>query len=203
MFWKEKWGRWHGICRFLICWRLLFACTENVTNRIWWNISNLTGDVWKPKSRILSIVLQCINSKTLIEIVIVMCEKRSYGMSLFSNRNKFFHIDSMNKLQNINYQDIKKMQKWQRFFLLHVWWVRLPREQKDNWRVLQKACYTYLKIKLGDQDKTWGAHIIYKSCKESLRLWTTGKKQLLNSEFPWSDVNQPIISMIAISEWRN
>ena len=42
-----------------------------------------------------------MNSKTLIEIVIVMCEKWSYEMSLFSNRNKVFHVDFMNKFLNI------------------------------------------------------------------------------------------------------
>ena len=47
------------------------------------------------------IILQCTDSKTLIEIVVVMCEKCSYEISLFSNRNKVFHVDFMNKILNI------------------------------------------------------------------------------------------------------
>ena len=31
----------------------------------------------------------------------------------------------------------------------------------------KKAYYTYFKIKLGDQDKTWAPHIICKSCKKA------------------------------------
>ena len=61
-----------------------------------------TGDVWKPKSKLLSvIIMQYINGKTLIEIVIVMFEKCSYKMSPFSNRNKAFHADFTNKVLNI------------------------------------------------------------------------------------------------------
>ena len=60
------------------------------------------GDVWKPESRILSvIILQYMNSKTLIEIVIVMSKKCSYKMSPFSNRNKAFYVDFRNKVLNI------------------------------------------------------------------------------------------------------
>ena len=47
-----------------------------------------------------------------------------------------------------------------------------------------KAYYTYFKIKLGDQDKTWAPHIICKSCKESLRLWTTSNRTALEFEIP-------------------
>ena len=70
------------------------------------------------------------------------------------------------------------MQNWQRFFLLHVWWVCLQRELIDNWRVLQESLL-HFRIKLGDQGKTLAPHIVCKSCKESLRLWTTGKKTAL------------------------
>ena len=47
-----------------------------------------------------------------------------------------------------------------------------------------KAYYTYFKIKLGNQDKTWGPHIICKSCKENLRLWTTGNRTALKVGIP-------------------
>ena len=47
-----------------------------------------------------------------------------------------------------------------------------------------KAYYTYLKIKLGDPDKTWAPHIICKSCKESLRLGTTGNRTPLELGIP-------------------
>ena len=47
-----------------------------------------------------------------------------------------------------------------------------------------KAYYTYFKIKLGDQDKTWAPHIICKSCKESLRHQTTGNRTALKFQIP-------------------
>ena len=47
-----------------------------------------------------------------------------------------------------------------------------------------KAYYTYFKIKLGDQDKTWAPHIICKSCKESLRHWTIGNRTALKFGIP-------------------
>ena len=75
------------------------------------------------------------------------------------------------------------MHKWKRLFLLHVWWVRLQREQKDNWRVLQESLL-HFKIKLGDQDKTWAPHIVCKLCKESLWLWTTSKKTAFKFRIP-------------------
>ena len=47
-----------------------------------------------------------------------------------------------------------------------------------------KAYYAYFKIKLGNQDKTWAPHIICKSCKESLRLSTTGNRTALKFGIP-------------------
>ena len=47
-----------------------------------------------------------------------------------------------------------------------------------------RAYYTYLKIKLGSQDKTWVPHIICKSCKESLQLWMTGNRTALKFGIP-------------------
>ena len=59
---------------------------------------------------------------------------------------------------------------------------------KENRRTIDKfymkAYYTYFKIKLGNQDKTWAPHIICKSCKESLRLWTTGNRTALKFGIP-------------------
>ena len=40
----------------------------------------------------------------------------------------------------------------------------------------KKAYYTCFKIKLGHQDKIWTIHIVCKTCKESLRIWMTSKK---------------------------
>ena len=55
-----------------------------------------------------------------------------------------------------------------------------------------KARYTYFKINLGNQDKTWAPHIICKSCKESLRLWTTGNRAALKFGIPmiWCEPSQ-------------
>ena len=47
-----------------------------------------------------------------------------------------------------------------------------------------KVYYTYFKIKLGGQDKTSAPHIICKSCKESLRLWTTENRTALKFGIP-------------------
>ena len=48
----------------------------------------------------------------------------------------------------------------------------------------KKAYYTYFKIKLGDLDKTWAPHIVCKSCKETLRLWTKGNRTALKFGIP-------------------
>ena len=52
----------------------------------------------------------------------------------------------------------------------------LKKNRKAFDEFYMNAYYTYFKIKLGDQDKTWAPHIICKTCKESLRLWTTGNQ---------------------------
>ena len=56
--------------------------------------------------------------------------------------------------------------------------------RKTIGKFYMKAYYTYFKIKLVDQDKTWAPHIICKSCKESLRLWTTGNRTALKFGIP-------------------
>ena len=37
---------------------------------------------------------------------------------------------------------------------------------------VKQAYLAYLKVKLGDQDKSWAPHIVCKTCIEHLRQWT-------------------------------
>ena len=39
----------------------------------------------------------------------------------------------------------------------------------------ERAYETYFGIKLGDQDKSWAPHKVWKHCTETRRFWTEGK----------------------------
>ena len=81
-----------------------------------------------------------------------------------------------------NCQDVKKMQKDSFCYTCGEFVFKENRNTIDEF--YKKACYTYFKIKLGNQDKTSAPHIVCKSCKESPRLLTTGKKIALKLEIP-------------------
>ena len=42
---------------------------------------------------------------------------------------------------------------------------------------VRKVYYAYFHVKLGDQDKCWAPHIVFKNYAKTLRQWTHGKKQ--------------------------
>ena len=55
---------------------------------------------------------------------------------------------------------------------------------QNNTEFVNRECHAYLKVNLGDQDKCWAPHKIWKSCVESLRSWTKGKEKHLPFGIP-------------------
>ena len=49
---------------------------------------------------------------------------------------------------------------------------------------MKQAYLVYFKVKLGDQDKSWAPHIVYKTCIEHLRQWTKKQRKGLRFAIP-------------------
>ena len=49
---------------------------------------------------------------------------------------------------------------------------------------VKRAYVGYFGVKLGDQDKPWAPHIVYKTCTEHLPQWTNGKRSCLKFGVP-------------------
>ena len=54
-----------------------------------------------------------------------------------------------------------------------------PKQRKNITDFVKKAYHAYFGIKLGDQDKSWAPHVACRSCVESLRHWTKGRRSSL------------------------
>ena len=50
----------------------------------------------------------------------------------------------------------------------------IPSHMKNISTFVNKTYFAYLKVKLGDQDKSWGPHKVCKQWVDSLRMWTKG-----------------------------
>ena len=53
-----------------------------------------------------------------------------------------------------------------------------PKQKRNISDFVKRAYFSYFKLKLGDQDKTWAPHKVCHSCEESLRQWTKGKDKI-------------------------
>ena len=49
---------------------------------------------------------------------------------------------------------------------------------------VKQTYYSYFKLKLGDQDKSWAPHTVCKTCIETLRSWTQQKKVQMKFGIP-------------------
>ena len=49
---------------------------------------------------------------------------------------------------------------------------------------IQKAYHAYFSVQLGDQEKPWAPHVVYKTCVEHLRQWTQGSRKALKFGIP-------------------
>ncbi|GBL65862.1 hypothetical protein AVEN_6514-1, partial [Araneus ventricosus] len=47
-------------------------------------------------------------------------------------------------------------------------------QQRNINDFMKKVYFAYFKLKLGDQDKPWAPHKVYRRCEEDLRLWFKG-----------------------------
>lgn len=60
----------------------------------------------------------------------------------------------------------------------------LYRQQNKVTDFVKKADLTYFGIKLGDEDKAWAHHIVYKTCVATLREWEKGQRNHLTFGIP-------------------
>lgn len=58
------------------------------------------------------------------------------------------------------------------------------RQRQNITNFVKNAYHAYFHVKLGDQDKLWAPHKVCRSCVESLRLWSKGKKRALPFAIP-------------------
>ena len=49
---------------------------------------------------------------------------------------------------------------------------------------VKKAYLTYLRVKIGDQDKNWAPHQVCRTCVENLRQWTKRKRKSIEFSVP-------------------
>ena len=60
----------------------------------------------------------------------------------------------------------------------------IPSHMKSIRTFVNKTYFAYLKVKLGDQDKSWGPHKVCKQWVDSLRMWTKGTRDKLAFVIP-------------------
>ena len=60
----------------------------------------------------------------------------------------------------------------------------VKKQQQNITSFVKQAYETYFGIKLGDQDKSWAPHRVCRTCVESLRHWSKGKKRALPFAIP-------------------
>ena len=60
----------------------------------------------------------------------------------------------------------------------------IPSHMKNISTFVNKTYFAYLKVKLGDQDKSWGPHKVCKQWVDSLRMWTKGTRDKLAFVIP-------------------
>ena len=59
-----------------------------------------------------------------------------------------------------------------------------PSQRKDISDFVKSAYLAYFKVRLGDQDKSWAPHQVWKTCLEHLRQWTKGTRDRLKFGIP-------------------
>ena len=60
----------------------------------------------------------------------------------------------------------------------------LEHNQKAISDFVKQAYLAYVKLKLGDQDKSWAPHTVCKTCIEHLRQWANHKRKSLKFAIP-------------------
>ena len=60
----------------------------------------------------------------------------------------------------------------------------MEKPRKNITDFARQAYLAYFGVALGDQDKSWAAHKVCKTCLESLRLWSNRERKSLNFGVP-------------------
>ena len=60
----------------------------------------------------------------------------------------------------------------------------IPSQRANISAFVRQAYFSYFKVKLGDEDKSWAPHKVCKKCVESLRMWTKGTRDKLPFGIP-------------------
>jgi hypothetical protein len=60
----------------------------------------------------------------------------------------------------------------------------VQRQRQNITHFVKQVYEAYFGVKLGDQDKSWAPHKVCRSCVESLRLWSRGKKSAMPFGIP-------------------
>src|ERR1044072_8547900 len=75
----------------------------------------------------------------------------------------------------------------------------VQRHRQNITHFVKQAYEAYFGVKLGEQDKSWAPHKVCRSCVESLRLLSRGKKSAMPLVFQWFGANPRTTEKIAIS----
>lgn len=85
----------------------------------------------------------------------------------------------------------------------------MVKEHRFNVRELTRKAYqAYFGGKLGDQDKSWAPHKVWKNCTDTLRLWTQGKVKSMKFgvtmvwQEPRNHHDDCYFCMVNTSEWN-
>lgn len=60
----------------------------------------------------------------------------------------------------------------------------IKNQRRNITSFVKNAYYSYFKVKLGDQDRSWAPHIVCKTCLERLRYWQQGKRSAMPFGIP-------------------
>lgn len=141
---------------------------------------------------ICSYVATCLCSHNWHSVVKCVC--RSPSMSVLSTSNfslklvivgillyvifPLFQIMSVSGTSHRKYLNIPDS-------FCYIWGsFIIPSHMKNISTFVNKTYFAYLKVKLGDQDKSWGPHKVCKQWVDSLRMWTKGTRDKLAFVIP-------------------
>lgn len=141
---------------------------------------------------ICSYVATCLCSHNWHSVVKCVC--RSPSMSVLSTSNfslklvivgillyvifPLFQIMSVSGTSHRKYLNIPDS-------FCYIWGsFIIPSHMKSIRTFVNKTYFAYLKVKLGDQDKSWGPHKVCKQWVDSLRMWTKGTRDKLAFVIP-------------------
>ena len=77
--------------------------------------------------------------------------------------------------------------------------VTFARQRKATTAILKKAYHLYFGCKIGDQDKSWAAHMCCRKCATDLSQWLNDKRHAIPFAVLWFGGSQVITQLTATS----